>query len=161
MRGFFATVLLLITGGTHLTASAEGLCIGAESALFNCDLQNGTASLCESNNDGTLTYRNGTRSEINLEISDVGKCGEKVFYLSDASYAGGGEAHIRFQNGKYSYFLYDRTVKTEDGPEFIAGIAVYREDKKIANLLCKNDASIKQGAYLRINREKYKAIQEK
>lgn len=161
MRKIISIISTLIIGGMHLISSAEGLCTNTESALFNCDLQNGTASLCESNNDGALTYRNGTRSEINLEISDVGKCGGKVFYLSDVSYAGGGEVHIRFQNEKYSYFLYDRTVKTEDGPEFIAGIVVYREDKKIANLLCKNDASIKQGAYLRINREKYKTIQEK
>lgn len=139
---------------------AEGMCGAAEKVIFNCELQKATASLCESF-DSVLSYRNGTSSKMILEVSDSGSLREKVFYFSNTPYAGGGESHVRFSRGGYTYYMYDKTVKTDDGPVSSAGVVVYQNDKKMGNLICNNDASIRQAGYRDIAREEYKDIDSK
>ncbi|GAA7765430.1 hypothetical protein HpMS107_37360 [Helicobacter pylori] len=107
--------------------------------------------------DGLLVYRNGTREKIDMEISDGGRKNNK-FYFSYRPYAGGGEAHIKFSNNGYRYYIYDKIIKADDGHDFSAGIVVYRGDKKVANLGCINNASIRQQAYSSITRESYRNI---
>lgn len=161
VRKIFVQIALIILGSKHLAVSAEGICTAGEAAIFNCDLRGGAASLCESNSEGILTYRHKTRNSIDLEISDGADRRGKVFHFSSTHYAGGGEAHIRFAGGGYTYFLYDKTVKTEDGSDFSAGIIVYKGNINIATYVCTNDASIRQSAYLIIKEEGYKDILKK
>ncbi|WP_244788432.1 hypothetical protein [Cupriavidus pauculus] len=158
MRKIVVKIILIILGGTHFPVSAEGICTAGEAAIFNCDLRGGAASLCESNGDGALTYRHKTRNSIDLEISDGDGRSEQVFYFSSTPYAGGGEAHIRFAKGGYTYFLYDKTVKTEEGPDSSAGIVVYKGNMNTATYVCTNDASIRQSVYQRNKMERYKDI---
>jgi hypothetical protein len=138
---------------------AEGMCHTNETAIFNCNLKKTTASLCESKASNILTYRNGDRTGYRLVLSDNGK--NNLFLFSNVPYAGGGEAHIRFSINDYNYYLYDKTVKTDEGPIFSAGIVIYRKEQKISNLTCNNDASIKQDAYQNFPRENYKNIDAK
>lgn len=140
------------------TVFAEGLCPNDELEVFNCQHTQKFASLCKKKETGIFTYRHGTKDNIDLIISDEDNHKGSVFYFSNTTYAGGGEAHIRFSKGKFTYFLYDKTIKTDDGPEFSAGIAVYRGASKISNSLCLNDASIHQDAYIDITKETYKDI---
>jgi hypothetical protein len=139
-------------------AYAEGLCKERETAIFNCELQKSTSSMCESNDTGVLFYRNGVVNQIDLEFSDNGARKGKIFYFSNAPYAGGGEAHIRFSRSGYTYYLYDKTVRTGEGPTFSAGVVVYKRTQKISNLICGNDASIHQNAYHSITKERYRSI---
>jgi hypothetical protein len=155
---FQATLISLFTCTVAVPACAEGLCIAAETTIFNCELQKSTASLCKSNQDGTLIYRNGTDGKINMQLSDVGKSKNIVFFFSNVPYAGGGEAHIRFTRSSYTYYLYDKTTKASAGPEFSAGIAIYKDRRKISDLACQNDASIRATAYKSITREPYRSI---
>jgi len=157
MRKIVVKIILIILGGTHFSVSAGGICAGGEAAIFNCDLRGGAASLCESS-DGTLTYRHKTRNSIDLEISDGDGRRGQVFYFSNTPYAGGGEAHIRFAKGGYTYFLYDKTVKNEEGSDFSAGIVVYKGNINTATYVCTNDASIRQSAFQRNKMERYKDI---
>lgn len=142
-------------------AHAEGMCNAQETAIFNCELQKSIASFCEAKDAGVLSYRNGVANKINLEISDSDARRGKVFYFSNTPYAGGGEAHIRFWRAGYTYYLYDKTIKTNDGPIFSAGIVVYKGERKVSNLVCGNDASIRQNAYHDIAKESYRNIGSK
>jgi hypothetical protein len=137
---------------------AEGLCVARETIIFNCELKKSVASLCRSDADGTLIYRNGTDEKLNMQLSDAGINKNIVFFFSSIPYAGGGESHIRFSRSTYTYYLYDKTVKTSDGPEFRAGIAIYKGQRKISDLACENDASIHAAAYTSIAREPYRSI---
>ena len=144
--------LALVTG-----AHAEGLCQADEAVIFNCEMPRSVSSLCQSDG-GILTYRNSKNGKLYLKISDAGGEMGKIFYFSNAPYAGGGEAHIRFSRFKYTYYLYDKTVKTDGAPMFSAGILIYKGNERIANLACGNDASIRERAYHTITREAYSSI---
>ncbi|MGF6853908.1 hypothetical protein [Paraburkholderia sp. CI3] len=122
--------VLIIGLVSAMGAHAEGLCTINETAIFNCELEKSVSSLCQSTENGTLTYRNEVDGKINLQISDSKRKKKDVFYFSNTPYAGGGEAHIRFSRLGYTYYLYDRTIKTDEGPTFYAGIAVYKGKKK-------------------------------
>jgi hypothetical protein len=56
------------------------------------------------------------------------------------------------------YVIYDRTVKTEDGPKFSAGVTVFRAGRKVVDRSCLNDASIHSIAYNALPREEYRDI---
>jgi hypothetical protein len=161
MNIFQAALTSLIVFSVSATAFAEGLCTARETAIFNCELKKSVASLCKSDVNGALTYRNGTSGKMNMYLSDVGEGEKAVFFFSNIPYAGGGEAHIRFSRSGYIYYLYDKTIKTPEGAEFSAGIAIYKDQKKISDLVCENDASIRAAAYESIIREPYRSIDSK
>jgi hypothetical protein len=142
---------LAAISGVH----SEGICKDNEAIIFNCEMPKSVSSLCRSKDSGIFTY------QINLELSDRGISKGQSFYFSNTPYAGGGEAHIRISRSGYTYYLYDKTVKTEDGPAFSAGIVVYRGERKISNLICSNDASIRRNAYDDITKESYRSIGSK
>ncbi|MEX3786341.1 hypothetical protein [Paraburkholderia sp. BR14374] len=155
--GFLFAIILAFS----TTVRAEGMCGENESVIFNCELHSSTASLCEAKDAKVLTYRYGKEEKIELEISDAGFKRGNIFHFSDVPYSGGGEAHIRFSRGGYTYYLYDKTVKTESGPQFSAGIVIYRGIRRIGDRICVNDASIRQSAYSEIEREEYRDIRSK
>lgn len=145
--------------GLAMGAHAEGLCESREAVIFNCELIKSVSSLCRSNDNHVLTYRNGSKGDLNLQISDE-RGGGVNFYFSSTPYSGGGESHIRFSRFHYTYYLYDKIVKSDDGPIFSAGIIIYKDDRKVANLFCKNDATIRESAYDTITRETYRSISD-
>ncbi|MCA8016932.1 hypothetical protein [Burkholderia metallica] len=155
---FYQVAAASIMGLVSVAAAhAEGLCSREETAVFNCELKASVSSLCQSIENGSLIYRNGVGEKINLQISDK-KNNRNVFFLSNTLYSGGGEAHIRFSRMGYTYYLYDKVIKVDDGPETFAGIVVYKKNKKIHSLACNNNASIRASAYQSISREKYRSI---
>ncbi|MCG5074704.1 hypothetical protein [Paraburkholderia tagetis] len=151
-------ILLALELGLMVGVRAEGLCEAGETVIFNCELPKSVSSLCQSENDGVLTYRNGANGKLNLKLSDKGRGKGRVFYFSGTPYAGGGEAHIRFLKSGYTYYLYDKAVKTGDGQEFSAGVVIYKASGRVANLVCNNDASIHETAYHEITKEAYQSI---
>lgn len=154
-------LILLINLAAISSVHSEGMCKDSETVIFNCEMPKSVSSLCESKGADTLSYRNGIGGKINLELSDSDIPKEQIFYFSNTPYAGGGEAHIRFSRSGFTYYLYDKSVKTEDGPTFSAGIVVYRGERKISNLICSNDASIRRNAYDDITKESYRSIGSK
>jgi hypothetical protein len=142
-------------------ALAEGLCKSNEYVFFNCELSKSIASLCQSD-DGATIYRHGRGGKVDMQVSDDNEKGRgHVFFFSSTGYAGGGEAHIRFSQSRYTYYLYDKTIKTEDGPYFSSGIVILKDDKKITNLVCDNDASVRARAYQSMTEEAYRDIDSK
>ncbi|HEX7910849.1 MAG TPA: hypothetical protein VF534_22555 [Paraburkholderia sp.] len=161
MRRLNIIAALIINFTVAIIAHAEGMCKSGELTIFNCELSKSISSLCQSANSEILTYRSGIDGRVNLEISDHNNNNVAVFYFSNTPYAGGGESRIRFANREYTYYLYDKTVKTDGGPTFSAGIVIYKRRNRIFNLVCNNDASIREGAYQSIGRENYHSIGEK
>jgi hypothetical protein len=161
MKTIKLIVISLVSTLAVSCAYAEGMCKAQETVILNCELQKSISSLCENKDTGVLSYRNGFANKIKLEISDEDSREGEVFYFSNTPYAGGGEAHIRFSRIGYTYYLYDKTIKTDDGPSFSAGIVVYKAERKISNLICENDTSIRQNAYDHITKESYRSIGSK
>jgi hypothetical protein len=162
MKQFYPPLILCIA--TSLATSpiyAEGMCKPDEATIFNCELKKSVASFCRSSDRSIFTYRNGTSKQIDLEVTGVSTANGGVFFFSSVPYTGGGEAHIRFSREDYTYYLYDKTIQTNVGPTFSAGIVVYRGTKKIANSVCENDASIHQQAYEDMMKEEFQNIDSK
>ncbi|WP_233802931.1 hypothetical protein [Paraburkholderia sp. HP33-1] len=161
MKTINTLIILMFNLIAVTVAYAEGMCKSGEKAIFNCELSKSTSSLCQSMDSGALTYRNGVDGKIRFELSNHDVENGPVFYFSNIPYAGGGEAHIRFSSQEYTYYLYDKTVKTDEGPTFSAGIVIYKKQNKISNLVCSNDASIHESAYQSITKEPYRPIAAK
>lgn len=147
--------LLIYAGRSH----SGTLCRATETLIFNCEMAKEVSSLCRAKANGTFTYRNGKPGEIKLEVASP-PAGRTEFRLSSAPYAGGGEAHIRFTRFRYTYILYDRTVKTADGPEFSAGVVVLKDGRMVSKKRCANDASILADAYELLPREEFHDLQD-
>lgn len=140
------------------SSADNGLCSSSETVIFHCELANRTAAICQTKDSRSFIYRHARKSGIDLEVSGAGAEPKTRFYFSNTPYAGGGEAHIRFSRGKYDYYLYDRVVRHDDGPETSAGMVIYKARKRVSSLHCTNDASIHQNAYSDMETEAYEDI---
>lgn len=138
--------------------AAEGACAYGEMSVFDCELGNAKASLCMSSETGLPGYRNVSMRGKFFSISEKKHSEKLIFFISNVPYAGGYETHIRFDNRNYTYFIYHRSIKTDDGPISSAGIVVYRGQERIASDVCQNDSSIRALAYDRLPREDYRDI---
>lgn len=108
--------------------------------------------------DNSFIYRAGSQSKIDLYLKQDGGNKKNKFFFSSTMYPGGGESHIRFSNGTYNYFLFDRTIKEDDGPASSSGVVIFNKQKRIAASECQNDASIHAEAYSNLTKEEYKNI---
>ena len=66
---------------------------------------------------------------------------------------------ISDSNGRVTFLLYNKSVKTDNGPEASAGIVVHKKGQKIANLSRENNVSISAEAYEAMRQEDFNAIQ--
>jgi len=141
-------------------AHAFELCKSSEILIFKCNLSGKVASLCLRKNTSELQYKFGQESKYDLIYPKLLKSSIEKFKLSTTHYPGGGENRIRFTNGIYSYFMYDITKSQQDttslGSIQTAGIAVYTNGKRIANLRCENsETSIAPLAFEILQREEF------
>ena len=132
-------------------APEKSLCSAGETPLFQCTIKGKQVSLCASGatatDAGKLQYRFGTAQKIELSYPDAPQPANGKFFKSETGYSGGGEERIRFKNGDYDYFLFERTVRTGFGsgpnnPEFSAGV-ITRHGKSVTTRLCAQDGAMK------------------
>ncbi|WP_312377022.1 hypothetical protein [Pseudomonas oryzihabitans] len=107
-----------------------------------------------------IKYRFGTEAREDPIYPKTLAKNEYSFELSTTPQPGGGENRIRFANGKYNYFIYDITRSQQDKTSIdsiqTAGIAVYENGKRIANLKCENsETSIFPLAFEILQREEF------
>lgn len=161
MKTFSITVLLFFHSISHATGTPnQGLCSTGEVNLFNCNLKSKNASLCVNEAKDRMQYRIGTEAKRDFIYPQIPKSNGHGFKLSTAPYPGGGENRIRFTNGIYSYFIYDITKSQQDTTPLnsiqTAGIAVYINGKRIANIKCENsETSISSLAFEILQREEF------
>ncbi|MBT8765824.1 hypothetical protein [Metapseudomonas boanensis] len=155
--------LLLLTASSLSYAvgpsTVHNLCTSGEEVIFNCRLNDATASFCFSGSSKITTYRYGNAKKLDL-LMQQDEANKSTFFISNATYIGGGETHVRFNNKNHTYIIFDKTIREDGWPTFSAGIVVFKSGHKQAQLECTNDASIGERAYKILIREQFMKIED-
>ena len=140
-------------------ASVIGLPIGANAAdshisldknhqlLFSCKSGRKEAYLVERTSgfgkSGGVQYISISGGKPEFIFPGAPDASGDVFKFSRRGYAGGGEYHITFKNGPYTYVMYDKNTTSDNRslPNIISGIVVLNGEKVISKRLCKIGAT--------------------
>jgi len=131
-------VVALVAGCASLAVGAgESLCAPGEAIIFSCAIGKKTASVCAaqeiSAHKGYLQYRFGRKAAPEIVLPNTIALPPAGVHGKTLSFAGGGGAYLRFVSGHYSYIVYTAVRR---GIGSTAGIAVERDDRRIASLCC-------------------------
>lgn len=109
------------------------LCDSNEKVIFECNTGKKTVAVCSSENG--VKYRYGV-SKDKLDITVNGKDAKVGSYML----SGGSVWYYRFSNGSTRYVVYTAESTSIDK----AGVVVENESKRLANLSCKNLATVNE-----------------
>jgi hypothetical protein len=122
-------------------AAAESLCAADEPVVFACHVGSKLVSLCRPTGDrGMLSYRFGRPDGLELSYPEPGRQASAAFTVKSVPLIGGGETTVAFQRGAYTYTVYSRVARGEDGvsPEFEDGVIVARRGKVLSRMRCED-----------------------
>ena len=122
-------------------AQAASLCAPNEPVVFACHVGAKIVSLCRPAGDrGMLSYRFGGIEHIDMHYPDPGRQASAAFTVKSAPLIGGGETTVAFQRGAYTYTVYSKVARGEDGdmPEFEDGVIVSRRGKVLSRMRCED-----------------------
>lgn len=120
---------------------AESLCSAHEPVVFACHVGSKMVSLCRpGGKEGALSYRFGRPAALELRYPGPGHKARAAFTVKSAPLVGGGETTVAFRRGAYTYTIYSRIGRAEDGttPEFEDGILVARGGKLVSKMVCED-----------------------
>jgi hypothetical protein len=123
------------------TAFAASLCAPNEPVVFACQVGDKMVSLCRPAGDrGMLSYRFGAPEKLELNYPEPGRQASAAFTVKSAPLVGGGETTVAFQRGGYTYTVYSRVARGDDGetPEFEDGVLVARRGKLVRRMRCED-----------------------
>ena len=115
------------------------LCAADEPVVFACHVGGKMVSLCRpAGNRGMLSYRFGRPDALELAYPDPGRQASAAFTVKSTPLIGGGETTVAFRRGAYTYTVYSRVGRGEDGatPEFEDGVIVARRGKVLNRMRC-------------------------
>lgn len=121
--------------------AAESLCAAGEPVVFACRVGGKLVSLCRPPDDrGMLSYRFGTPEALELSYPEPGRQASAAFTVKSVPLVGGGETTVAFRRGAYTYTVYSRVGRGEDGttPEFEDGVIVARRGKVLRRMRCED-----------------------
>ena len=132
---------LIVAAGccAALPAQAESLCAPNEPVVFACHVGNKMVSLCRPAGDrGMLSYRFGGPEKLELTYPEPGRQASAAFTVKSVPLIGGGETTVAFKRGVYTYTVYSKVARGEDGssPEFEDGVIVARRGKVLSRMRC-------------------------
>ena len=132
---------LCCCAGTPAWAEAPGasLCLPGEPVVFACSLEGKLVSLCRAPGpEGGLHYRFGLPDALELEYPAPGQRAQAAFKVASTPLIGGGVTSVVFQRSGYTYTVYSRVGRAEDGitPEFEDGLTVERRGKTLRHVRC-------------------------
>lgn len=122
-------------------APAASLCLAGEPVVFACRVDGKLVSLCRAQAPGGgLHYRFGLPAALELEYPAPGQRARAAFKIGSTPLIGGGITSVAFARGGYTYTLYSRVGRAEDGttPAFEDGLTVERRGKTLRNLRCED-----------------------
>ncbi|RZU02635.1 hypothetical protein [Rivibacter subsaxonicus] len=124
--------LLFVVAATQAAPPSRFLCSADEEVVFGCTLGRRMVSLCASPGPAPqkLQYRTGMPGKLELVVPPAPEPAAGTFIHSSTGYSGGGEARLRFRNGNWDYWLFDRTLRGEQGPVFSSGVVVRRTGQR-------------------------------
>ena len=126
-------------GAPAYAAAGESLCAAGEPVVFACHVGSKMVSLCRPPGDrGMLSYRFGRPDALELSYPAQGRQASAAFTVKSAPLVGGGETTVAFRRGAYTYTVYSRVGRGEDGatPEFEDGVIVSRRGKVLSRMRC-------------------------
>lgn len=118
---------------------AESLCAPHEPVVFACHVGTKLVSLCRPAGDrGMLSYRFGRPQYLELRYPEPGRQASAAFTVKSAPLVGGGETTVAFRRGAYTYTVYSKVARGDDGmtPEFEDGVIVARRGKVVSKMRC-------------------------
>lgn len=121
--------------------AAQSLCAAGEPVVFACHVGSKMVSLCRPPGDrGMLSYRFGKPEALELTYPEPGRQARAAFTVKSAPLIGGGETTVAFRRGAYTYTVYSRVGRGEDGtrPEFEDGVIVARRGKVLSRMRCED-----------------------
>ena len=122
-------------------AQAASLCATSEPVVFACHVGSKMVSLCRQAGDrGMLSYRYGGPGKLELSYPEPGRQASAAFTVKSAPLVGGGETTVAFKRGVYTYTVYSKVARSEDGstPEFEDGVIVSRRGKVLSKMRCED-----------------------
>ena len=122
---------------------------GSDGIMFHCQIGKEWIDLFF-DIDRVAHYVHSKNNVIDLALDN--RKNANFFQMSFTGLSGGGQAHIKFTNGGYDYYLYDITARSGDYPTFKSGVAVLKDGVVLSNRECINDATILSDAYERLPR---------
>jgi hypothetical protein len=133
-----------------ISASAGGaptLCQKNEDNLFSCSTGKKLISVCASKgwaaDRGYLQYRFGPAGKPELTIpSENSTPPAKSANSRSLTFSGGGGAYLRFSAGGYDYVVYT-AISSNWGEK--AGVAVEKNGKRRAHIVCKGETASELG----------------
>lgn len=130
-----------------LSAHAEPtICPQPQRAVFSCAVGARQLAVCASDplteTTGTLQYRFGRPSQVELAFPSMGAAWREVTRGGTLMFSGGGGAFIVFDRRPYRYVVYSAIGK---GWGSKAGVVVERSGKRVANLNCTADTRSELG----------------
>jgi hypothetical protein len=136
-----AALVAALVCGTAQADTRPSLCRAGETAIFSCAIGGKIASLCASPDigpaQGSLTYRFGRKSAIELTHPDKPAPPDQAFSTAVIGDAGFGGDIVRFSRGDTRYTLYSIIVRGQGERD---GILVFRNGRQIADLKCRDFA---------------------
>jgi hypothetical protein len=137
-------------GLTPVDARAEsGMCPAPQRAVFSCGVGAKELSVCASGNltetTGTIQYRFGQPSRVELAYPPAGSDWRAVTRGGTVAFSGGGGAFLAFEKRPYRYVVY---TAVGQGWGTKSGVVVERSGKRVANLSCATVATSELGPAL-------------
>jgi hypothetical protein len=120
---------------------------GSDGIMFHCEIDKEWIDLFFDINR-VAHYVHSKDYVIDLALDN--RRDTNLFKMSSVPLVGGGQAHIKFTNGAYDYYLYDITAHSGDEYIFKSGVAVLKDGVVLSNRECINGATILSDAYERL-----------
>lgn len=133
--------LALLAACAATPVQAASLCAPNEPVVFACHVGSKMVSLCRPAGDrGMLSYRFGGPDKLELTYPEPGRQASAAFTVKSVPLIGGGETTVAFKRGVYTYTVYSKAARSEDGesPEFEDGVIVARRGKVLSKMRCED-----------------------
>ncbi|MFG1426325.1 hypothetical protein [Roseixanthobacter glucoisosaccharinicivorans] len=124
---------------------AGTLCNADEAVIFSCPAGARTLSICASGDlggdSGVVLYRYGRPGRLEITYPDPAVPPVQAFTAGRLMFAGGGGAWFRFEKGPFRYTVFNAIGRwnPKGGPLALAGVAVEKDGKALADIACDGD----------------------
>jgi hypothetical protein len=132
---------------TPVVEQAGSLCLTEEEIKFSCKTNNGKLiSLCASRDlsatAGGIQYRFGRPGQVELGFPQDARTGRTVLSWDLQSHVDSQSYHVRFENGGYSYDLYDQDT-LGSAQNHGSGVLVEKPGTPVISIGCVGETVLK------------------
>ena len=111
-------------------AWAYSLCEKGEVTYFSCVNGEKIISICVSKKTSVTQYRSGNKHNIKFKYPMSNTNQKGIFFYSRMDGSGWGEQHLRFNDKKYTYLIYDgwyHKLPPKIGEDYKRGVSIFKK----------------------------------